>query len=238
MHTKEELTYNKALIAKSYVAMNKFRAAFELINKIEKEVTTESLYSRKTMVILSKLYTQLGHSINGNRIYHELNGGKWGLCENDLLKIIKPSLEKTEKITSFAPPPEMVEEPVIVEKKKSADELVVLAKFYLERRNSRYNAHMLLTEILSNPEENQTYRKTMLQTAKLYEKIGLTDVQKRIESDLKEGKWGPCEKQILDKLSIEEKKDLWSKTKEMVKKKLNVSPLPEFTIPSILMIKF
>jgi len=109
------------------------------------------------------------------------------------------------------------------EKEKKIDEKVVLAKFYLERKKSRVNSFELLKEILNSEKENNfTTRKAMFQAAKLYGELGMSHIQKTIEMDLIEGKWGKCEKQILDKLNEEDKKDLWDKTKELFKNKKKI----------------
>ena len=192
------------------------------------------------MTIISEMYNKLGLSMKAYSIYHDLKDGKWGTCEEILLDKIKPDYSKHETITKFAPPPEEQEvEEIIVrkEKVKSPLEAVILARFYIERKNSRYNAYNLLCDMInSNNEKSFDSRKAMFQAAQIYDTLGISEMSHKITSELKEGKWGECEPQILDKLNKTEKKELWSKTKEVINKVSK--PLPEFTIPSILMMKF
>jgi hypothetical protein len=226
--TKEKLVYNKALVIRGYLNMGKYTKAYDLICKIENEVKGESLEVRKTMVEIGKIYKKLGYTGKSYAIYGDLNEGRWGLCEENLLDKIKPEKE-FEKVKKFAPPPEMYDffenedEEESKEKEKKIDEKVVLAKFYLERKKSRVNSFELLKEILNSEKENNfTTRKVMFQAAKLYGELGMSHIQKTIEIDLIEGKWGKCEKQILDKLNEEDKKDLWDKTKELFKNKKKI----------------
>jgi hypothetical protein len=219
--TRERLTYNKALIANGYISMGKYTKAYNLICKIEKEVKGESHEVRKTLVEIANIYKKLGYTGKSYAIHGELKEGKWGECEEKLLDKIKPKKE-FEKVKKFAPPPEMygVSNNENELKEKKIDEKVVLAKFYLERKKSRVNSYELLNEILNSEEENNfTTRKVMFQAAKLYGELGISNVQKTIEKDLKEGKWGKCEKQILDRLNDKDKKFLWDKTKELFNKK-------------------
>lgn len=213
--TQEKLSYNKALIANAYINRGRYVKAYDLICKIENEVKEgKSEDVRKTMVLVAELYRKLGYSGNFYTIYEDLKEGKWGECEEKLLDKIKPKKE-FEKVTKFAPGPELTKEHIEIKKDKM-DEKVVLAKFYLERRKSRMDVFKLLKEIVNaENEEDFITRKTMYQTSKLYGEIGLTTTQKSIESDLREGKWGKCEKQILDKINDKDKKDLWKKTKEL-----------------------
>ena len=236
--TKEDIIYNKAFLAKGYIKLGKYSDGYNLLKKIETEVSKPTEITRKTISKVAEAYMDLGLSEQTNRLYNDLKDGKWGTCEEKLLQKIKPKGRKIEIVINYAPAPEPSSISELKEEKYNIGEQVTLARFYFERRNSRYIAYNMLCDLINkNKEVSFNSRKVMLQAAQLYEKLGLSEIKRNIERDLKEGKWGTCEEQILNKITKEEKKDLWDKTKELVKKKVNVAPIPECTIPSILMMK-
>jgi hypothetical protein len=218
----EELNYNKVLVANSYVDRGRYTDSYKLILKIENEVQGDSYQVRKTMLKISEVYSKLGLNYRRNTINNDLKNGKWGECEKHLLEKIQP-IEVFDKVDKLAPAPELSEIEVPEEKNK-IDEKIVLAKFYLERKKSRMNSLELLKEILNSEKESDfTTRKTMYQAAKLYGELGMINVQKSIEMDLVEGKWGKCEEVILNRLSEGDKKDLWNKTKEIFNNKTRLN---------------
>jgi uncharacterized membrane-anchored protein YjiN (DUF445 family) len=212
--TKEDINYNKLLVAKHYFKNGKITEGTQLLEKIEKD--TDPNKNPKSKLIIKEI----------NKLYNDM-----GLKKNKEM----PLKIKTKEIKKFAPPP-MFEMESENKQNKNINEMIILAKFHFEKKNSESKAFSLVLELISeNKEQSYMSRKVMVKTLELCNKMNMDYFSEGIIENLKKGKWGNCEPEILNKLTKDEKKDLWSKTKEIVK---NASkPIPEGSIPSIFMMK-